>query len=141
MRSVESMTHDPPLPRIRLSPTGVHSASLEEIDERFGKQSEIRKIQMESVRWMIALAIRAGVERIILNGSFVTDIIEPNDVDCVLQFTPGTRKNLAAFRELRKGLPFLSIAIAAPKRFRRYVDDTFASDRFLVPKGTVEMIL
>jgi hypothetical protein len=39
---------------------------------------------MESVGWLIDLAARAGVARIVLNGSFVTNIIEPNDVDCVL---------------------------------------------------------
>ncbi|MEK6675456.1 MAG: hypothetical protein AABZ47_07355 [Planctomycetota bacterium] len=39
---------------------------------------------MESVRWMVDLTIRAGVQRIVLNGSFVTDIMEPNDVDCAL---------------------------------------------------------
>jgi len=33
---------------------------------------------------MIDLARRAGVARIVLNGSFISDIMEPNDVDCVL---------------------------------------------------------
>ena len=35
---------------------------------------------MESINWMIDLARRAGIQRIVLNGSFVTDIIEPRDV-------------------------------------------------------------
>ena len=30
------------------------------------------------------IAKRAGVQRLIINGSFVTAIVEPNDVDCVL---------------------------------------------------------
>lgn len=66
-----------------LLPPGVHPATLAEITERFGASSELRRAQMESIRWMVTLAIRAGVERIVLNGSFVTDIMEPNDVDCV----------------------------------------------------------
>jgi len=52
---------------------------------------------MESVCWMVDLAIRPGVQRIVLNGSFVTDIMEPNDVDCVLLFEPG-KGNRAARR-------------------------------------------
>jgi hypothetical protein len=55
---------------------------------------------MESIGWMIDLAVRAGVQRIILNGSFVTDIIEPNDVDCVLLVGPGGSKDAAAEDEL-----------------------------------------
>src|SRR5947208_2876680 len=86
-------------------PPGVHPATLAEIEERFGRENELRRIQMESVRWMVDLAVRAGVQRVIPNGSFVTDIMEPNDVDCVLLFLTGQRKNRRAFRELQKGLP------------------------------------
>src|SRR4051812_3177498 len=109
----------PPFNDFGCLPSSVHSASLAEIDARFGRSSELRKVQMESVRWMVDLANRAGVERIVLNGSFVTDIIEPNDVDCVLFFRPGGQIDRTAFGELRAGLPFLDIAIAGPKRFER----------------------
>jgi len=53
-------------------PPGVHPATLEEIEARFGRESEVRLAQMESIRWLVDLAARAGVARIILNGSFVT---------------------------------------------------------------------
>ena len=39
---------------------------------------------MDSLRWLVDLARRAGVLRLVINGSFVTDVFEPNDVDCVL---------------------------------------------------------
>jgi hypothetical protein len=58
-------------------PPGIHPATLDEIDARFGQHSELRRVQMDSIRWMIDLAVKAGAERIILNSSFVTDIIEP----------------------------------------------------------------
>ena len=64
-------------------PTGIHGATLEEVAQRFGQGSELRRIQMESVRWLVDLARRAKVLRIVVNGSFVTDVAEPNDVDCV----------------------------------------------------------
>ncbi len=44
-------------------PPGVHRATLGEIRDRFGGQSEIRRAQMESIIWMIDLAARSGVAR------------------------------------------------------------------------------
>ena len=88
-------------------PPGVHQATLAEIEERFGKTAELRRVQMESVRWMVELATRAGVQRIVLNGSFVTDIMEPNDVDCVLLIGPGFPSDTTAEAELNAGCPSL----------------------------------
>lgn len=122
-------------------PPGIHHATLDEIEERFGRGSEIRRVQMESVRWMVDLAIRAGVKRIVLNGSFVTDIMEPNDVDCVLLAGKGRPKDQTADRELRKGgLPFLEVLLARPREFDRFVDFYFATDRYGASKGMVEVI-
>jgi len=130
----------PPFDEFGLPPPGVHPATLDEIDARFGQQSELRRVQMDSVRWMVDLAAKAGAERIVLNGSFVTDIIEPNDVDCVILFQRGAKKDRAAFQELRAGLPFLDIAIATPKRFEQYVSRIYAADRHGLPKGMAEVI-
>jgi hypothetical protein len=44
-------------------PPGIHLASLADIDARFGRSSELRRVQMESVRWMIELARKAGTIR------------------------------------------------------------------------------
>jgi len=130
----------PPFDDFGLLPPGVHAATLAEVDERFGRQSEIRRVQLDSVRWMVNLAVRAGVERIVLNGSFVTDIMEPNDVDCVLLIGRGFPKDAAAEAELRAGLPFLDIALVRRRRFERLVNVFFASDRFEKLKGMVEII-
>jgi len=121
-------------------PPGIHAATLAEIEGRFGRQSELRRVQMESVRWMVELAVRAGVQRIVLNGSFVTDIMEPNDVDCVLLTGGGFPKDRRAEAELRAGLPFLDIAIVRRRDFERLVKVVFATDRYDAPKGMVEVI-
>ena len=121
-------------------PPGVHPATLEEIDVRFGQESELRRVQMESVRWMIDLARKAGVQRIVLNGSFVTDIMKPNDVDCVLLIGRGYPKEEKAAEELEDGLPFLEISIVRRKGFQRLVEVFFTTDRFGQPKGVVEII-
>lgn len=121
-------------------PPGIHPASLTEIAERFGLESELRRVQMESVRWLVEVALRAGVRRIVLNGSFVTDQYEPNDVDCVLLIDERFPVDPAAEAELRQGLPFLQIDIANQFAFDRFTQRFFASDRFDRPKGMIEVI-
>jgi hypothetical protein len=120
---------------------GVHPATLSEIKERFGHPSELRRAQMESVYWMIELAVRAGVRRIVLNGSFVTDIMEPNDVDCVLLIGPDFPKDPAAEKELIEGLPFLDLALVDQGDFDYFVQRFFALDRRRQEKGMIEVLL
>jgi len=96
---------------------------------------------MDSVGWMVDLATRAGVARIVLNGSFVTHIIEPNDVDCVLLVSPGGAKDQAAENELLQGLPFLDISLVGQKDFDYFVNRFFAADRMLRSKGMIEVVL
>lgn len=121
-------------------PAGVHPATVDEIRDRFGGPSEIRQTQMESIMWMIDLAARAGIARIVLNGSFVTNIIEPNDVDCVLLVSPGTSPDPLAEDELLQGLPFLDISLVGQKDFDYFVNRFFAFDRMSRTKGMIEVL-
>jgi hypothetical protein len=130
----------PPFDEFGRLPPGIYAATLAEIDVRFGNEPELRRVQMDSVRWMVDLALRAGAERIVLNGSFVTDIMEPNDVDVVLLFIAGRRRNRDAIGELRRGLPFLDISLVDQKEFDRLTGQFFATDRVGVPKGMIEVI-
>ncbi len=41
-------------------PPGIHPATLEEIAARFGKESELRQAQVQSLGWLVDLARRAG---------------------------------------------------------------------------------
>ena len=121
-------------------PPGIHPATLDEIRDRFGGPSEIRRAQVESIAWLIDLAARAGVLRIVLNGSFVTNTIDPNDVDCVLLIAPGASNDPAAEDELVQGLPFLDISLVGQKDFDYFVNRFFALDRMLRAKGMIEVV-
>ena len=61
---------------------------------------------MESLRWLVELADRAGVDRLVINGSSVTDVLESNEVDCVLLIGADFPRDTAAETELLAGLPF-----------------------------------
>ncbi len=131
----------PPFNENGYLPPGVHKASLEEIAERFGRQSEIRRDQMDSVRWLVDLTRRTGVERLILNGSFVTAVLEPNDVDCVLLVGHDSPKDPTAEAMLEDGLPFLEIEVVSRREFDYFVERFFAADRKRILKGMIEVIL
>ena len=120
-------------------PPGIHPATLEEIAARFGLESELRRVQMQSLRWVVELARRVGVQRLVVNGSFVTDKLEPNDVDCVLLIGPGFPSDPAAEAELLAGLPFINMELVDLAAFRQFTERTFATDRNLIPKGMLEV--
>jgi hypothetical protein len=121
-------------------PAGIYTATVGEIAERFGHQSELRCVEMESLRWLVDLAWRAGALRIIVNGSFVSGVLEPNDVDCVLLTPSGFPVDAAAEKELLEGLPFVTLHLGEQVVFDLFVDFFFASDRQGIAKGMIEVI-
>jgi hypothetical protein len=122
-------------------PGGVHPATVEEIAVRFGVESELRRVEMDSVRWLLDLARRAGVRRLIINGSVVSDRLEPNDVDCVLLLDDAYPLDPTADEELDAGLPFIDMKRVGADQFDLFVKDIFATDRDEVPKGMIEVLL
>ena len=66
-------------------PAGIHRATLEEVEVRFGKESSARKQTLERLRRVFHLASSTGhLARFVIFGSFVTAKPEPNDVDIVM---------------------------------------------------------
>lgn len=85
---------------------------------------------------------RASVERLILNGSFVTDRLEPGDVDCVLVPGSGFDGSSDAGLAIWIGLPYLSLQIIETREeLDFFVNDLFATDRQGIRKGLVEVLL
>lgn len=121
-------------------PPGIHPATFAEIQSRFGGPSEIRRVQVQSLGWLLEVAARAGIRRIVIDGSFVTDAFEPNDVDGVLLADGGIIADSDAWAELQRGLPFLEVKIVDAVDFDFYVSDVFATDRDSIPKGMIEVI-
>ncbi len=131
----------PPFNNAGYLPPGIHLATVDEVAVRFGQDSELRQVQMESLRWLADLARRAGVSRLVVNGSFVTDRLEPNDVDCVLLIGPGFPRDAAANADLAIGLPFVNMELVNPNAFREFTEKIVATDRDLFPKGMIEVML
>lgn len=63
-------------------PHGIHQAALREVVERFGAAPAKRRVLALRLERIYKLAVGTGhVARFIVFGSFVTDKMEPNDVD------------------------------------------------------------
>ena len=77
----------PPFDDFGNLPPGIHQCSLAELIARFGSGSEERIAEISELVRFIEAAKTAGVRRLLVNGSFVTEKLSPNDVDVV--FLPG----------------------------------------------------
>ncbi len=121
-------------------PAGIHGATSDEIAVRFGLESELRSVELESLRLLVELARRSGVLRIIVNGSFVTDAFEPNDVDCALLIGPNYPIDASADAELQQGLPFVQAELLSQDAFNYYVEILYSTDRRGVSKGVIEVL-
>ena len=104
----------PPFTESGVLPPGIHPATLDELEARFGSGSELRRVQVESLRWLVALARRAGVRRFVIDGSFVSDIEEPNDVDCVLLIDPVDAHDPSALTRSTTASPFSRFWLSSP---------------------------
>ncbi len=122
-------------------PLGVHPATFEEVEDRFGKGAELRHVQMQSVFWLADLARRIGAVKLAVNGSFVSDVPEPNDVDCALLLGPDYPKDKAADEELAEGLPFIQVYLLETVEYNGFVCEFYGTDWNNETKGVIEVTL
>ena len=66
-------------------PEGNHTATIAEVVARFGSGSAQRETVTDRLRRILALATATGhLDRLLVFGSYVSDVSEPNDVDIIL---------------------------------------------------------
>ncbi|HJT77510.1 MAG TPA: hypothetical protein VJ739_09955 [Gemmataceae bacterium] len=94
-------------------PEGIHPASIAEVITRFGGSTEQRVAVSVRLRRVYDLALATGaLDRLVIFGSYVSDIPAPNDVDVILvmreEFNPGScpADSLALFDHGRAGAEF-----------------------------------
>jgi hypothetical protein len=122
-------------------PPGIHLATLDEIAETFGGGSPERRELMQSLRWLVDMCKRDDVDRLIVNGSFVTSKLDPGDVDCVLLGGKTFGNHGISIHEWRMPLPFIHLEIGDAIIFDAYVTEIFGADLDLKPKGVIEVQL
>jgi hypothetical protein len=85
-------------------PEGVHPASEAEVTFRFGSTNPRRRRLALRVRRWIQLTRAVGASRLLIDGSFVTEKSQPDDVDAVIllprDFHEQVRRGIDAALEL-----------------------------------------
>jgi len=123
-------------------PPGIHSCSVAELSARFGSGSEEREAQIDELVHFVEAARTAGVRRLIVNGSFVTGKLAPNDVDVVFLPGPDYPRSGPRLDDQERVWPFLQIIVAADDAdLEAWATRQFATDRKSRPKGVVEVVL
>ena len=132
----------PPLKEDGYLPPGLHRCTFEELAERFGHGSPEREVEIRELRQLVEWARRAGIRRLIVNGSFVTAKRAPNDVDVVI--LPGDEypRGEPPASEEAATWPFIQTVVAADDDdLEAWAAEDFGTDRNLEPKGVVEVDL
>lgn len=123
-------------------PSGIHLCSMDDVIARFGIGSEEREAQTHELLQFIRVARDSGVRRVLINGSFVTGKLAPNDVDIVFLPGPDYPRGGRSLLDDRYLWPFLQIIEAADDPdFDEWGTVTFATDRGDRSKGVVEVLL
>jgi hypothetical protein len=116
---------------------------LERSPSEYGIGSPEREVECQELLEFVEWARSAGVLRLIVDGSLVTEKEAPNDVDVVI--LPGRdypRDQPRAVGEDDVSWPFLHVLVAADDDDpERWISEDFGTDRLLRSKGVVEVIL
>src|SRR5947207_3858257 len=113
-------------------PFGIHPCTVDELVIRFRGGSPEREIEIQEVIQFIEWSRRAGVLRLIINGSFVTQKASPNDVDIVI--LPGPDYP-------REQQPLQIFVADDNADLEAWAFQDFGTDREDHRKGVVEVIL
>jgi len=123
-------------------PPGIHRCTVAELVERFGSGSDERETEISELVQFIETARTAGVRRLLVNGSFVTGKLSPNDVDVVFVPGPDYPRQSKKLDNNELAWPFLQIIVAADDAdFEEWALHQFATDRKKRSKGVVEVML
>jgi hypothetical protein len=123
-------------------PPGIHLCSIDELVARFGAGSEEREAEISELLQFVNAAKLAGVRRLLVNGSFVTGKLAPNDVDVVILPGSDYPREGQYLDSDELVWPFLQIIVAADDAdFEAWATHQFATDRKKRPKGVVEVLL
>jgi hypothetical protein len=132
----------PPLDKFGYLPPGIHPCDIEELMARFGVGSPEREVESQELLDFLAWARRADIQRVIVNGSYVSAKTAPNDVDVVV--LPGAEypRGELACSEQEARWPFLQILIAVDDSdLEEWSLHDFGTDRNRRSKGVVEVLL
>ncbi|MFO0810465.1 MAG: hypothetical protein U0746_17710 [Gemmataceae bacterium] len=132
----------PPFDDVGNLPPGIHRCSAAELAARFGSGTDERETEIQELLQFMDAARAVGVRRLMVNGSFTTGKLAPNDVDVVILPGPDYPRQGQPLDADEAVWPFLQVIVAADDAdFEAWGTYQFATDRRRRPKGVVEVML
>jgi len=128
-------------------PAGIYKSSITCIENKFGKSSKERISLFKDFRKFLKMLspFKKNINRLILDGSFVTSKESPEDIDCIMiinndfRFIPEIVEELGNSKELYN--IHLFMFEEKNTESRRGMLNFFSKDKDLKPKGIIEVIL
>ena len=122
-------------------PPGIYVATLESVVSRFGTGSPEREVQARELEDFVQWSRNAGILRMVVDGSFVTSRVSPNDVDVVI-LPPAGFPLSGALEETERLWPFIHVIVATDQAdLEKWARVDFSTDRKGVIRGVVEFVL
>ena len=109
-------------------PPGIYDASLDELTERFGGSSHRQQLLLGLGQYLAELGRWTLAQAVLVDGSFVTDEPEPNDIDVVLVLLDGY--------DVSQGVSPFEYNL----RSRRRVQQAYGLDLFVVRPRSLEYV-
>ena len=132
----------PPFNEQGYLPPGIHVCTAVELAVRFGSGSPARVVETEELLLFIDSARKAGVLRLIVNVSYATDALAPQDADLVILPGLDYPKEQPCANDQELKWPFLHGFVAADEDdLEAWAIRDFGTGRQPRPKGVVEVIL
>ena len=132
----------PPFDEFGYLPPGIHACGVQELIVRFGNGSPEREVETQELIDFFAWARNAGIQRVIVNGSYVTAKTAPNDVDIVVLPGADYPRGEPTCDQQEARWPFLQVFVAADEAdLEEWSLRDFGTDRNRRAKGVVEVLL
>lgn len=131
----------PPFDELGYLPAGIHRCGIDELVTRFGTGSPEREVETQELLDFLAWTWRADIQRVIINGSYVTAKAAPNDVDIVVLPGADYPRGEPTLDQQETRWPFLHIFMAVDEvDVEKWCLRDFGIDRHRQAKGVVELL-
>ena len=126
-------------------PAGIYNTSIEEIGKKFGIESSQRKKLFKNLESLNKLLLKNKnvIKRFLIDGSFVTDVEFPEDIDCILiikknfSFTSSFAKKMENSKAIF-GIDILPFTEEEPYQYKYWIN-YFSHTRDKKIKGLLEV--
>lgn len=98
-------------------PEGIHRMSWEEVKTQFNSTDRRKKL-IDQIEVLLALLRDSGCTVVYLDGSFVTDKLEPGDIDLLFDFQAGEDGNVI-YRKMLTADPILDSSIPHNRKLQK----------------------